>query len=204
MENFRIVKDLLFLDIETATIAPDFDSLDERLKSLWLKKASFLRNDEDYSLEDLFFRRAGVFAEFAKIITIAIGYFNKNENGDLAIRVKSLASEDERDILHDFKQIVESKFDARFLTLCAHNGKEFDFPFICRRFLVNGIGIPMVLDISGKKPWEGLPMPSNAAARIFQLLLFARGSSVGKSSAAPSVPMVATAALATRQLLSLV
>lgn len=149
----KIDKDLLFLDIETATIAPDFASLDDRLKPLWLKKAAFLRNDEEASLEELYFQRAGVFAEFAKIITIAIGYFTRQEEGDFGIRVKSLASDDEQEILGDFRDVIE-KFDQRFLTLCAHNGKEFDFPFICRRYLLNGLNIPEVLDISGKKPWE--------------------------------------------------
>lgn len=149
----KIDKDLLFLDIETATIAPDFASLDDRLKPLWLKKAAFLRNDEEASLEELYFQRAGVFAEFAKIITIAIGYFTRQEGGDFGIRVKSLASDDEQEILGDFRDVIE-KFDQRFLTLCAHNGKEFDFPFICRRYLLNGLNIPEVLDISGKKPWE--------------------------------------------------
>lgn len=153
MENLKIDKDLLFLDIETATIAPDFASLDDRLKPLWLKKAAFLRNDEEASLEELYFQRAGVFAEFAKIITIAIGYFTRQEGGDFGIRVKSLASDDEQEILGDFRDVIE-KFDQRFLTLCAHNGKEFDFPFICRRYLLNGLNIPEVLDISGKKPWE--------------------------------------------------
>ena len=154
MENLKLDKDLLFLDIETATVAPDFASLDDRLKPLWLKKAGFLRNDEDLSLEELYFQRAGVFAEFAKIITIAIGYFTRQEDGNFGIRVKSLAATDEQDILHDFKDIIETKFDQRFLTLCAHNGKEFDFPFICRRYMLHGIDIPQVLDISGKKPWE--------------------------------------------------
>lgn len=154
MENLKLDKDLLFLDIETATVAPDFESLDDRLKPLWLRKAAFLRNDQEASLEELYFHRAGVFAEFAKIITIAIGYFTRQEDGSFGIRVKSLASEEESDILHDFKDIVEAKFDQRFLTLCAHNGKEFDFPFISRRYMVHGMKIPQVLDNSGKKPWE--------------------------------------------------
>ncbi len=154
MENLKLDKDLLFLDIETATITPDFESLDDRLKPLWLRKAVFLRNDQEASLEELYFQRAGVFAEFAKIIAIAVGYFTRREDGNLGIRVKSLASENETEILQDFKEIIETKFDQRFLTLCAHNGKEFDFPFICRRFMLHNIKIPQVLDISGKKPWE--------------------------------------------------
>ena len=38
--------------------------------------------------------------------------------------------------------------------LCAHNGKEFDFPFLARRILVNELPLPAILDSAGKKPWE--------------------------------------------------
>jgi uncharacterized protein YprB with RNaseH-like and TPR domain len=40
------------------------------------------------------------------------------------------------------------------LYLCAHNGKEFDYPYLIRRILINGLEVPSILNLSGKKPWE--------------------------------------------------
>jgi len=153
MDPYTFIKNILFMDIETVTVVPEFDSLDERLKPLWIKKAGFLRNEEGQTPEELFFNRAGIYAEFGKIITISVGYFILVEGGRFGFRVKSIASDDEKDILLDFSQILDTKFDQQ-LRLCAHNGKEFDFPFICRRMLLNGIDLPEILDISEKKPWD--------------------------------------------------
>jgi len=151
--KFDSLKNILFIDIETVSCAPDFKSLDTRLQPLWIKKAAFLRNEEDLPLEDLFFKRAGIFSEFGKIITIGLGYFTKNDENKLGFRVKSISSDDEKVILSEFIGII-TKYDKDKLCLCAHNGKEFDFPYLCRRLLINSIEIPEVLDVSRKKPWE--------------------------------------------------
>ena len=154
MDVFNKLKNILFLDIETVSCAPDYESLDDRLKPLWLKKADFLRNEEGLTPEELFFKKAGIYSEFGKIITIGIGYFTQTESGELGFRVKSLSSEDEKDLLLDFKNIIENKLDQKKISFCAHNGKEFDFPYLCRRLLINQLEIPEILDLSGKKPWE--------------------------------------------------
>ena len=144
---------ILFLDIETVSCEPSFDRLTDRMKPLWEKKAALIKNDNLLSTEELFFEKAGIFAEFGKIITIAVGYFVPGES-DLTLRVKALASHDEATVLRDFKHLLENHFDQSKLALCAHNGKEFDYPYICRRMLVHGILPPRALDIAGKKPWE--------------------------------------------------
>ena len=96
--------------------------------------------------------RAAIFAEFGKVITIGLGFFAQ-ENSEWKFRVTCLMGHDEKVLLEEFKTIL-SKFDEENLLLCAHNGKEFDFPYLCRRLLVNGLTIPYCLDMSGKKPWE--------------------------------------------------
>ncbi len=154
MDVFNQLKNILFLDIETVSCAPDYESLDDRLKPLWLKKADFLRNEEGLTPEELFFKKAGIYSEFGKIITIGIGYFTQTESGELGFRVKSLSSDDEKDVLLDFKNLMENKLDQNKISLCAHNGKEFDFPYLCRRLLINQMEIPEILNLSGKKPWE--------------------------------------------------
>jgi len=151
--NHIPLKQILFLDIETVSATENFELLEERFKEHWIKKASFLKNDEGTSAEDLFFERAAIYSEFGKVLVIGLGFLNQNENKQWELRVKSLANADEKTLLQEFNQIVE-KFDQKTLHLCAHNGKEFDYPYLCRRMLVNGLNIPEVLDLSGKKPWE--------------------------------------------------
>lgn len=145
---------ILFVDIETASGSPSYKELDDRLKHHWDRKAGFLHNPQELSLEDLYFDRAGIFAEFGQVLTIAVGYMTKSNDDSWGLRVKAFADKDEVRILNDFKYLLESKFDPSTLKLCAHNGREFDFPYICRRMLIQGISIPEVLDISSLKPWE--------------------------------------------------
>jgi DNA polymerase elongation subunit (family B) len=147
------LRDILFLDIETVGITDDYQNLDERMKAQWARKANFFKREDLQSEEDLFHQRAGIYAEFGKIICIGVGKFFENEEGELGLRTKSYYGDDEKALLLEFKSMVE-KFDQTTLRLCAHNGKEFDFPYICRRMLVNCISLPPVLSLSGKKSWE--------------------------------------------------
>ena len=148
------LRNVLVLDIETVSAESDYSKMPERLKPLWDKKASFIRTEDEKTPEELYFDRAAIFAEFGKIVTIAVGIFHGTSLDDLEFRVKAFASHDEKKILEAFKDLVGKKLDPFRVTLCAHNGKEFDYPYICRRMLINGIGLPHCLDISGKKPWE--------------------------------------------------
>ena len=71
-----------------------------------------------------------------------------------SMRLKSFAHEDEETLLKQFKKLLEDHYNTADHLLCGHNAKEFDFPYICRRMLINGISLPQILDIGGKKPWE--------------------------------------------------
>jgi 3'-5' exonuclease len=141
---------ILFLDIETVPLYPNFNDLDETSKQLWEQKTKYQRK-EDYTPEE-FYDRAGIWAEFGKIICISVGFFKLK--GDVRnFRVTSFHGE-ETDILHEFKTLLETHFNKSHHLLCAHNGKEFDFPFIARRMIIQGIDIPLKLNLFGKKPWE--------------------------------------------------
>jgi DNA polymerase elongation subunit (family B) len=146
------LKDILFLDIETVGCADSYSKLGERLKAQWARKANFFKREEGQTDEDLFHEKAGIYAEFGKIVVIAIGKYTEGEHGELGIRTKYFANHDEAKLLSEFRETVEKMGPA--VRLCAHNGKEFDFPYMCRRMLVNGIQLPSVLNMSGKKPWE--------------------------------------------------
>lgn len=147
------LRDILFLDIETVAATPHYESLNERLKEQWARKASFFRRDTGQTDEDLFHERAGIYAEFGKIICIAVGKFFDHESGELGLKTKVYSGHDEKALLLEFKAMLE-KMDSSTLRLCAHNGKEFDYPYLCRRMLVNGIPLPAALNLSGKKAWE--------------------------------------------------
>ena len=147
------LSNLLFLDIETVACTDNYINLSERLKTQWARKASFFKRDTTQTDEDLFNLRAGIYAEFGKVIVIAVGKLFEPEPGKLGLKTRCLSGDDEKKVLNDFKTIVE-KTDQTNLKLCAHNGKEFDFPYLSRRMLVNGIQLPVVLNLSGRKSWE--------------------------------------------------
>ncbi len=155
-DNFDL-SNILFLDIETVPMAPSYDELDDSLQELWARKVRSLRRqpeiEEDVIALD-FEQRAGIYAEFGKIICISVGILRQT-NGNLRLRLKSFYSHIEATVLGDFSELLDKKFHdpARF-ALCGHNIREFDVPYICRRLLVNQLPMPRLLDISGAKPWE--------------------------------------------------
>lgn len=144
---------ILFIDIETVSQTSQYDALSERIKTQWARKSSFLKNEDQKSSEDLYYDRAAIYAEFGKIVTIGLGYFDTSNEGKTTLRLTSIANHNEKKILEDFLLIL-SKFNQEKLQLCGHNGKEFDFPYICRRLLINNLNLPYILNTSGKKPWE--------------------------------------------------
>ena len=147
IKNIPIEK-VLFLDIETVPQVSNFAELSETEQKLWDKKTARQR-EEDISAADFYGDRAGIMAEFGKIICISVGMYEKNDT----IKIKSFAGDDEKKLLEEFGEIFNSN-RLRDVILCAHNGKEFDFPWIARRFLINGMQPPVPFQLYGKKPWE--------------------------------------------------
>jgi len=141
---------ILFLDIETVPLFSKYQDMDDEAKELWEVKTKYQRKEE-FTPEE-FYDRAGIWAEFGKIICISVGYFVfKGDKRNF--RVTTFHG-NEKDLLNDFKSLLESHFNRPQHLLCAHNGKEFDFPFIARRMIINGIDLPYKLNLFGKKPWE--------------------------------------------------
>ena len=149
----KIFRNLLVIDIETASAFEEYQNMDERMQTLWDKKASFMQKTEETASEDLYFDKGAIYAEFGKIVSIALGFYTEHENNKIGIRVKGIADHDEVKLLQQFNGIIE-KLDQVSLKFCAHNGKEFDYPYLSRRMLVNGIDIPETLELRNKKPWE--------------------------------------------------
>jgi len=150
LENIS-VEDIIFIDIETVPLAPEFNGLNEKWRQLWEHKMRFqISNDEPV---EVLYNRAGIYAEFGRIICISAGYVFQN-NGDYVFRVKSFYDDDEKKLIHDFFITLEAFAKKGKRRLCAHNGQEFDYPYIARRALVNNIRLPRLFDIAGAKPWE--------------------------------------------------
>lgn len=143
------LQNVLVIDIETVPQCPTYADLPEDVGSLWEQKSQYQRRDGETAEE--YYPRAGIWAEFGKVVCISVGAFYR-KSGELGLKVKSFASENEMDVLQDFVAML--KRQPSTLTLCAHNGKEFDFPYLCRRLLINCMPIPSQLQLAGKKPWE--------------------------------------------------
>ncbi len=152
MQNIRI-ENLLLIDIETVSEYATFNELNKDWKQLWEEKVQRSLH-EDTTAEAFYPQRAGVMAEFAKVICISVGYF-KREGKELKLRVKSFYGDDEKMLLQDFMAALQKmEINNNKWSFTGHNIKEFDIPFICRRLLINGLSIPPFLDFQNMKPWE--------------------------------------------------
>ncbi len=142
---------ILFLDIETVPETAEFNDLSKLKKELFAKKTEYQRKADAIPVKD-FYQRAGIWAEFGKIVCISVGFFT-SEASEEKFRVTSFYG-DEAKLLQEFKGLVTTHFSKPKHVLCAHNGKEFDFPYIARRMIIKGIELPEKLNLFGKKPWE--------------------------------------------------
>lgn len=155
----KTLKNVLFIDIETVSLTGNFHELPESLQHLWIcKSRQFLPDRWMEMTEELaavFYKeKAGIFAEFAKVVCISIGYLSLQKDEDPILRIKSIYG-DEVEILQSFNEILNNHYDdLKEDVLCGHNIKEFDIPFICRRNVVHGLSLPRLLNIAGKKPWQ--------------------------------------------------
>jgi uncharacterized protein YprB with RNaseH-like and TPR domain len=155
----KTLKNVLFLDIETVSLTKNLSELPDSLQKIWKAKSKkFLPKSEIEMTFDiaanLYTQKAGIFAEFAKIVCISVGYLSISKNQNPTLRIKSFHG-DERQILDSFNEMLNQHYDdpdKQFL--CGHNIKEFDIPFICRRNIVNALSLPRLLNISGRKPWQ--------------------------------------------------
>ncbi len=146
-----LVENIMFIDIETVPQHPTFHDLDEEMQDLWAKKSKWFIKD-DQTIEEVY-ERAGIYAEFGKIICISAG-ISFLKNNELFFKVKSFFNDNEKELLEEFGQMLSTFTKDPKNQICGHNVKEFDFPYIARRMIINSVELPVVLDVAGKKPWE--------------------------------------------------
>lgn len=141
------VEDILFVDIETVPASPQFSQMNEVMRQLWEKKSKNFRSEEENPA--VLYERAGLYAEFGKVICISSGFMTGT-----TFRIKSVFGDDEKTILGEFASLVARWSGRKDPWLCGHNAKDFDFPFLARRMIINRVGIPDLLNTAGRKPWE--------------------------------------------------
>lgn len=149
MFSFQELTKILFLDIETVRCVKNFEDLSPAMQELWAGKAEQIKGEQ--SAEEKFYDRAAIYAEYGQIVCISCGFiYLKNQSP--VLKLKSFYGGDESSLLKEFRQLMEEKFSD--WQLCAHNGKEFDFPYLCRRMLIRQIALPRLLQLHNKKPWD--------------------------------------------------
>lgn len=147
------INSILFLDIETVPQQPSYGELADEWKALWDTKAAYLIRNKEEETTATVYPRAGIYAEFGKIICISCGFISGSRDQKKLI-IKSFSGDNEAVILQEFAEMLKKWTLGEPKFLCAHNGKEFDFPYLCRRMIINNISIPSILNSAGKKPWE--------------------------------------------------
>lgn len=143
---------ILFLDIETVPQYASYSQVPDDAKPFWIKKAEQVRRDKELDTPESLYPKAGIYAEFGRIVCISCGIVS-GFGEEKKLTIKSFCCEDEKVILLDFCEMLK-KWSGHEKVLCAHNGKEFDFPYLSRRLVINQIPVPNMLQLSGKRPWE--------------------------------------------------
>jgi len=144
---------ILFLDIETVPQHDGHENMPDEWKTLWELKASYLIRNKEIETSRSIYSRAGIYAEFGKIICISCGVI-QGTGQEKKLILKSFCGHDEKLLLHQFSEMLNRWCSEGNKFLCAHNGKEFDFPYLCRRLVVNHLPIPEILKLHGRKPWD--------------------------------------------------
>ena len=144
---------ILFLDIETVAQYEHYNDMPEEWKELWDAKAQFLIRNKEVDTFESVYERAGIYAEFGKIVCISCGCI-QGSGAERKLLIKSYSNADEKKLLNEFSDMLQKWSGDSEKYLCAHNGKEFDYPYLCRRMVINGVSIPEALRIAGRKPWE--------------------------------------------------
>src|SRR5947207_1545627 len=146
------LNNILFLDIETVPQDSSYQFMPDEAKALWNKKAELLKREMQPDNAETIYQRAGIYAEFGKIVCISCGII-AGGGEDKKLTLKSFCCEDEKKMLIDFCDLLK-KWSGPDKVLCAHNGKEFDFPYLSRRMVINHLPVPPILQLAGKRPWE--------------------------------------------------
>jgi uncharacterized protein YprB with RNaseH-like and TPR domain len=155
MINIPITK-LLFIDIETVGVQPDWDSLVKKNEELSFQFENYLDwfqkrfpEDADKPVGTMFVNRSALVPEFARIACVSVAFVM--DNGE--VKMQSFSDPDEGKMLLDVQKLLYRVGELGFF-LCGHNVKGFDIPMLAKRMIINGILPPKILPGHDTKPWE--------------------------------------------------
>lgn len=150
---------IVSIDIETVRVAEKFEDLSEGYQSAWEyknKQDGKVPSKEELSV--LWERTSSLYAEFSKICAVSLTYLNTQ--GGLVC--KEFYGEDEKALLMALDVTLTNMVNHNSqYRLVGHASKYFDFPFTGKRYIINGLDIPRVLDSTACKPWEQTNLCTN-------------------------------------------
>lgn len=154
MNNIQLLFDLFLIDIETVPQVSNINELSGEGRKLFFDKISKTM-PEKFDEEDMYLKKAGILAEFGKVICISLGFFFKDKADRICLKIKSISGHNEKVLLDEFIAITDKFFQHKNrFQFAGHNIREFDVPFLCRRMVINQIQLPTYLHIYGAKPWD--------------------------------------------------
>lgn len=155
------IRYIVAIDIETVRISEDFGDLSEDYQTAWEYKHKHEGEiPVQEELSDLWRKQASLYAEFSKICAVSVVFLDKS--GEKLI-CKGIVNNDEKIILEELSNLLNKISDGSpKFRLAGHASNWFDFPFLCKRYIINQIEIPRILDDTDKKPWETLNIDTNS------------------------------------------
>jgi len=148
------------VDIETVRIANKFEDLTPEYQSAWSyknKQDGVVPSPEE--LADLWTKNSALYAEFSKVCAVTLVWLNKDESN---LQAKEFYGDDETILLKELAEVLEKLASSpKQYRLVGHASKFFDYPFLFKRYIINGLDIPIILDESDKKPWLATSLDTN-------------------------------------------
>jgi len=157
---FNIEK-LLFFDIESVSQHKFLKDLPEHQSKLWLSYYDNFRErvtdesritkkmSEEEVKQEVYRQTAAFFPEFGKVACISMAFLTK----DGKLKFESFSGENEKEILLNTRKIFD-KVESLGFELCGHNIKNFDIPFLAKRYVINELKLPKIFPTYNTKPWE--------------------------------------------------
>lgn len=153
-------KYVVAIDIETVRLEDEFSDLPESYQDAWAYKQK--QDGEIPTIEelaDMWKKQASLYAEFSKICAVSLAFLDSNGEKLLC---KGFADTNEHKLLEDLSiflnRIVVGSPNYR---LIGHASNWFDYGFMAKRYVINQLQIPVILDDTDKKPWETSNLDTN-------------------------------------------
>ena len=139
---------LLFFDIETCGRYRNFEDLereDPTLAEAWKSKATRMGAADPVS----FYReKVALFPEYGRIACLSYGVHREG-----VTQIRSVTAENEQELMKKLYALFLKATNSDLIPT-GWNIKNFDIPWLQRKFLMHGMEIPACVASFNRKPWE--------------------------------------------------